>query len=347
MDYKYYIGLDAHSRSCTFAVMNGRGKVLDRHQVPTEERLLLDYLRSFRGNKALVFEETTVSHWLYVLLKGEVNKLVVCNPVMNKKRSKAKTDFLDAVELADLLRVDRLEPVFHIDDELMDLRTLISGHQDLVQELTRCKNRYKALFRKSALHLSGTTAYGRPEVIEQLPCEQQKFVAKRLFAQLELLQAQKKDYEKQFRDNVRKHKPIRLVQSIPGFGPVLANQVVGIVVSPHRFANKGKFFAYAMLVKHIQSSDGRVTGKKRTNGSKQLKAAFRIATLAALRSDNAYRRKYDEMRLRVSSDRVARQAVARAQAAAVLGVWKSDKKYNDRHRELMRARSCPKNMLNS
>jgi len=347
MEYKYYIGLDAHSRTCTFAVMNGRGRVLGRQRVPTEERALLDVVRGLRGSKALVLEETTVSHWLYVLLKGEVDKLIVCNPVMNKKRSKAKTDFLDAVELADLLRVDRLEAVFHVDDELMDLRTLVSGHEDLVQELTRCKNRYKALFRKSALHLSGTAAYSRPEAIEQLPCQQQRYVARGLMAQLELLQAQKKDYEKKFKANAKKYKAIRLVMSIPGFGPVLANKIVGIVVSPHRFANKGKFFAYASLVKHVQKSDGRVTGKRQANGCKQLKAVFRIASLAALSSDNAFRRKYDQMRMQGASDRTARQAVARSQAAAVLGVWKSGKKYNDKHRELMQARSCPKNMLDS
>jgi len=112
MDYRYYIGLDAHSNSCTFVVMNSRGKILKRAQVKTNEKDVLEFVREVRGSKALVLEETTVSQWLFVLLKDEVDKLIVCNPVMNKKRNHAKTDFLDAVELADLLRVNRLKPVF-------------------------------------------------------------------------------------------------------------------------------------------------------------------------------------------------------------------------------------------
>ncbi len=208
----------------------------------------------------------------------------------------------------------------------MALRTLVSGYDDLVQELTRTKNRYKAIFRKSALKVEGSGAYKNPEHIARLPCKHQQFVAKLLFKQMDLLQGQKENYWAKFRSNARKHKSIRLVQSIPGFGAILANQVVGIVVSPYRFSNKGIFFAYAMLVKHIQSSDGKETGKVRTNGCKRLKAAFRIATVVALRTDSAFRRKYDEMRLQGASDKTARQAVSRAQAAAVLGVWKSGKK---------------------
>ena len=347
MDYKYYIGLDAHSEFCVFVVMNGRGEVIQKARVKTCERDLIDFIRGLKGSKAVTFEETTVSQWLYVFLKNEVDKLVVCNPVYNKKRYSAKTDFLDATELADLLRVNRLQSVFHSDDELMSLRTLISGYEDLVQELTRTKNRYKATYRKSAIKLEKPGLYTNKDNISRLPCMQQQYVAKKLLMQMELLSEQKKEYEGRFRSNARKHKPIRLIMTIPGFGPILANQIVGIVVSPYRFSRKGKFFAYAMLVKHSQTSDGTVYGKTRTNGRRQLKAVFRIATLSALRTESVFRRKYDEMRINGACDRTARQAVSRAQAAAVLGIWKSGKKYNDKHRELMKANGCRKYKLDS
>lgn len=347
MDYKYYIGMDAHSTNCFFVVMNGRGKILRKAKVKTCERDLVEYLEGLRGSKALTFEETTVSQWLYVLLKEKVDKLVVCNPVFNKKRGCAKTDFLDATELAKLLRMDDLKPVFHADDELMSLRSLISGHDDLVQELTRTKNRYKALFRKSAIQLQKPKVYENQNNIQQLPCDQQQYVATKLLRQMELLIKQKKSYEARFRANARKYKEIRLIMTIPGFGIVLSNQLVGIVISPYRFANKGKFFAYAKLVKHRQTSDGKVYGQTRTNGRPQLKAVFRIATTVVMRTESSFRRKYDDMRLRGASDRAARQAVSRALAATVLGVWKSGEKYNDTHRELMQAKGCRKYKIHS
>ena len=114
-----YIGLDAHSRECFFVVLGKGGRVLRRVVVNTSEKELLYFVRSVKGRKKLSFEEGVVSQWLYLLLKDEVDELVVCQP---QERRGAKTDKIDAGEIADLLRVGRLKPVFHSDDEFMELR---------------------------------------------------------------------------------------------------------------------------------------------------------------------------------------------------------------------------------
>jgi hypothetical protein len=127
-------GLDAHCRNSFFAVMDERGRVVQKHKVETNEAGLLNFIRSVPGRKALAFEETTISQWLYVLLKDQVEELIVCDPAANVTKVGAKTDFIDAIELADLLRVGRLSPVFHTADERMELRTLVSGYDDLATE---------------------------------------------------------------------------------------------------------------------------------------------------------------------------------------------------------------------
>ena len=106
MKHKYHIGMDAHSKNSTFAVMDNRGRVRQRATVATNETELLGFVRSVRGTKALTFEETMLSQWLYVLMKDEVDELVVCDPKPNK-RVGAKTDKIDAIELADLLCCNR------------------------------------------------------------------------------------------------------------------------------------------------------------------------------------------------------------------------------------------------
>jgi hypothetical protein len=70
-----------------------------------------------------------------------------------------------------------------------------------------------------------------------------------------------------------------------------------------------------------------------------LKDAFKSAALTSLKTESAFRRKYDAMRDAGKDDRAARGAVAKKVAATVLGVWKSGKKYNDRHTEVTRRRS--------
>ncbi len=342
MRYKYHIGLDTHSTNSTFAVMDNRGKVLRIATVATSERELLGFVRSLRGTKALTFEETMLSQWLYVLLKDEVDMLVVCDPKPNK-RAGPKTDKIDALELADLLRVGRLKPVFHTSDERAELRTLVSGYSDLVQEIVRTKNRYSALFRQSALRIGGPKAYEDAELVQVLPTRTQKFVARPLLEQIAVLERHKKDYHKKFERNLKHYREMRLINGIPGFGPVFTNQVTGIVVSPWRFANKYKFFSYAMLVKHRQMSDGVSYGSRKAFGNVQLKSIFKMAAKIVIHSDNAFGRKYERMLAQGSTEKAARNAVARSLAATVLGVWKSGKKYNDHHREVEpRPKGCRK-----
>ena len=227
-----YIGLDAHSKECFFVVLGKRGKVLRRARVRTNETDILDIIQSVRGKKALAFEEGVLSQWLYVLLKDKVDDLVVCQP---EERRGPKTDKIDAGEIADLLRVGRLKSVFHADNDLMHLRTLVSGYTDVIQELVRSKNRYKALYRQIAIPTSGAAFYSSTDMLSLLDTDIKRYVACTLFEQIDLLENQRQGYVERFESNVRKYKPIKLLTSIPGFGPVRANQAVAVMVTPYRF----------------------------------------------------------------------------------------------------------------
>jgi len=328
-----FIGMDAHSRTSTFVVVGKSGKVLRRARAKTQEDELLAFVRSVKGAKKLAFEEGVMSQWLYLTLKDEVDELVVCQP---REKRGAKTDEIDAGELADLLRVGRLIPVFHEDSDLMHLRTLISGYGDVVQELTRAKNRYRALYRQVAIPTKVSGFYESEEMLDLLDTDERRYVACTLFEQLALLEEQRRGYVERFEANVRKYKPIKLLTSIPGIGVVRTNRIVGVMVTPFRFPKKYNLFSYAMLTKHNRMSDGKQYGKKRAHGQTVLKEVFKSAALTAIKSDNAFRRKYDAMRESGKTDKAARAAVAKKIAATVLGVWKSGKKYNDKHTEVTR-----------
>lgn len=327
--FQNYVGLDAHSKNCFFVVMNKFGKVTGRIKVATTESAILGFVGSLKGSVALTCEEGALSQWLYVLLVDKVDCLVVCHPADNVKRPGPKTDFRDAAELADLLRVNRLTPVFHSTDKKIELRTLISGYDDLIAEIVRAKNRYKALFRLCGTVASGPAIYNDKEAIKGLSTRCQRMVGKSLFEQIEMLENQKELFKKEFERNRRKFKAISLLCSIPGFGVVRANQVVAIVVTPCRFPTKYDYFSYAMLIKHNQMSDGTLYGCRKIHARSSLRAVYRSAALSAVRSDNALSRKYTRMQLVGCTEKAARRAIARALAAISLGVWKTGKEYND------------------
>lgn len=98
-----------------------------------------------------------------------------------------------------------------------------------------------------------------------------------------------------------------------------------------------------MLVKHKQLSDGLVYGKKSAYGKTELKGIFKMSARQVIQKNNAFRRKYEQMLESGSNAQAASNAVARALAATVLGVWKSGKKYSDRYREVLSGKnSCEK-----
>ncbi len=338
-----YIGMDAHSKNSYFVVLSRSGKVIGREKVTTQEDAILEFVGSVTGPKKLAYEEGVMSQWLYILLKDEVDELIVCQP---PKSQGAKNDWLDAAEIADLLRINRLKPVFHSDDVLMDLRVLISGYDDLLQEIIRSKNRYKALYRESGIPTKGEDLYEDHEMLLQLDTEQRQLVGSSLYEQIQLLELHKQKYVKQLDQNVQSYKPVKLLRGIPGIGTIRANHVVAVMVTPYRFARKGNLVAYSRLTKHGRMSDGKLYGRKRSLGQPILKDAFRGAALCSLSGDNAFRREYDKQRAAGKNDKEARNKIAKMVAATVLGVWKSGKPYDDNYWEVTQKsnQSCCRNM---
>lgn len=326
-----FIGMDAHSKTCFFVVMNKRGKVVAKKRVKTNEGDILGFIRSVKGKKNLAFEEGVISQWLYVLLKKEVDELKVCQPV---ERTGPKNDEIDAGEIADLLRVGRLKEVFHADNELMNLRSLVSGHEDLNRVLTQEKNRLKALFRQVAITTDGKKIYSSPEMADALPTDTQRYVASTLFEQVKLLEEQKRGYIERFEENGKKYKEIKRLMTIPGIGPIRANQIVAIMVTPYRFSSKYHLFSYSKLTKHSRMSDGKDYGKRSGSGQPLLKEVFKMSVFGATKSNTAFKRKYETMRAAGASDRSARNAVAKKIAATVLAVWKTGKNYEDKYKEV-------------
>lgn len=61
-----------------------------------------------RRSVHVVFEEGTQAQWVYELLRPITERVVVCDP--RKIAVKGKNDRLDAERLAELLRLDALDP---------------------------------------------------------------------------------------------------------------------------------------------------------------------------------------------------------------------------------------------
>ena len=69
-----YIGLDAHSSSCTVATVGPSGRRLHSQVVETNAGALIQVLQGIPGTRHLCLEEGTHASWLYEVLSPHVEE---------------------------------------------------------------------------------------------------------------------------------------------------------------------------------------------------------------------------------------------------------------------------------
>ncbi len=331
---EYFIGMDAHIKTSTFVVLDKEGQVLHRYRVNTTEREVLGFVRAFnKKDTHLALEEVPIAQWLYGLLKDDVQELVICSPAHMPKRRGPKDDFRDALEIADLLRCNRLTPVYHDVSPFMAMRTLTSGYQDLVNLIVATKNRMNALVRRQGKRVLSRTEYLKEEIITKVEEPWTQFVLKDLYDQVVLLEDKKKGYINKFKENQKRFREIRLLMSIPGIGIVFANQLLAAIVTPDRFANKYKFFSYCRMVKYHDVSDGVIYSRRSSFGRKDLKGIFKTAALVSISANGGLRDYYEQMTEEGKSSKAALNSVSRRIASLVLSILKKRKPYSQKRFE--------------
>jgi transposase len=142
------------------AVMNGAGKIVMECVIETKASMILQFIDGLRGEVQVTFEEGTSAAWLYDLLKPQVTKLVVCDPRKNASmREGNQSDKIDARRLAELLRLNHLNPVYHGEHGLRSLKELVRSYLTITKDLARVMSRVKAIYRSWAIpydyYLSG------------------------------------------------------------------------------------------------------------------------------------------------------------------------------------------------
>jgi hypothetical protein len=87
---------------------------------------------------------------------------VVCDPRKNKSmREGNQNDKIDARRLAELLRLDHLNPVYHGEHGLRTLKELVRSYLTITKDLARVKSRVKAIYRSWAIPCSSKEVYAR------------------------------------------------------------------------------------------------------------------------------------------------------------------------------------------
>jgi transposase len=253
-----FIGLDVHKTSISAAVLDESGKLAMQSVVATQAAAILDLIHGIRGTLHVTFEEGTHSAWLYDLLRPRVAKVVVSNPRKNALlNSGNKSDQIDARKLAELLRLQRLSPVYHGHNSTVTLKELCRSYAALTEDTTRVMSRIKAVYRGQAIVHAGKTIYSkrrRQQWLEQLAQPGLRRRAERLYQQLDVLQSLRRQARVDLIREGRQHDASRILSSIPFLGPIRSAVLIGRMQTPHRFRTKRQLWTYCGMALETRSS---------------------------------------------------------------------------------------------
>src|SRR6266436_2333617 len=280
MNSEKYIGMDVHKESISIAVMNGAGKIVMECVIKTKASVILQFIHRLSGDLQVTFEEGTWAAWLYDLLKPHVTKLVVCDPRKNASMKQGnKSDKIDARQLAELLRLDHLNPVYHGEHGLRSLKELVRSYLTITKDVGRVMSRVKAIYRSWGIPCTGKQVYAPQHRVEWLTKITEPGVRRRAefyYQQLDALRSLRREVRRELREGSKKHQAWKRLCQIASIGPIRAAVLLGILQTPHRFRTKRQLWTFSGFGIETQSS----ADHRRVNG--QLERAKKQVSIRGL-----------------------------------------------------------------
>jgi hypothetical protein len=156
-----YIGLDVHQATISAAVLDAAGKLVMEAILETKAETILQFIRGLRGSLQVTFEDGTWAAWLHDLLQPQVTEVLVCDSRKNTLlKAGNKNDRVDAGKLAELLYLNKLNPVYQGEAGVGTLRELARSYLVITRDLTPVMNRLIAIYRSWAIP-SSLSAWSR------------------------------------------------------------------------------------------------------------------------------------------------------------------------------------------
>src|SRR6201997_4949956 len=340
MSQEKYIGMDVHQATILVAVMDARGKLIMECLLETKAATIVEFIRGLHGTLSLTFEEGTSAAWLHDLLKPYVSRLVVCDPRKAALLQDGnKSDRIDARKLAELLRNNQLNPVYHGEHGIRTLKERARSYGTITKDLTRVMNRIKALYRSWGITCSGSSVYAPRHRVEWLAKIVEPGVrvrAERLYQQLDGLRPVHLEARRELLRESYKHAAVKLFRQIPSIGPIRSALLVALLQNPNRFRSKRQLWAYSgFAVQTHDSGEFRsVRGKLQRNRermtvrglndnhNRDLKNLFKSAAISASTHPGPLRDFYVARVEKGMRPTMARLTLARKMAAISLTIWK-------------------------
>ncbi|MGC9146175.1 MAG: IS110 family transposase, partial [Nitrososphaeria archaeon] len=231
---------------------------------------LINFSESLPVNSNVVIESSSTWYWAYRIL-SERHHVVLSNPLKTKAiaSAKVKTDKIDALTLANLLRGGYIPECYIPDMDIQQLRELVRYRARLVKIRTMIKNSIHSILLMYNIRLVGypftekfneeLRSTGDPKINGYLN------ILKALDAEIDYAS---KTIEKEAKEN----EDVKLLMTVPGISYYSALLIASEIGDISRFPDSSHLVSYAGLAPSTRSSGGKTYyGPITKQGSKYLR----------------------------------------------------------------------------
>jgi transposase len=257
-------GIDLHKRDLVIATVDAEGAEVKQKRVRACEADVLRYFSTLSGPHRAVVESTGSGYWLADLCAAQNIALTLAHARKLKAISaaKVKTDRVDSLTLAQLLRADLIPEAHMISPELRPLRDVLRARLRLVEKRSSCLNSIARLLEKYNVDSAASLP---PWAQLQAACQEE---------QIELLTRQIKRLVRSLLPQRVPNEDVQRLLWVPGVGKITAFTLYLEIDGIDRFPTERDFFSYCRLVPGADNSGGRVRHKRSKEGNRYLKTSF-------------------------------------------------------------------------
>ena len=255
-----FVGLDIHKRIVQACLLDEAGHVLGQQRFSLSRQSLFDFAQRQLTPEDRVAVEATTNTWAVVaVLKPHVAEVVVSNPLTTKAiaSAKVKTDKVDALVLAQLLRCDFLPRVWEPDQATQEIRRLTSRRASLVADRTTVKNRLHAVLAQRLITYPGPDLFARVGLAWLRALDIDAEGRQLLDSDLRLLahvEAEIANLEKLLIPRAYADPRVKLLMTLPGVDYTVAQTLLGALGDIGRFQDGDHTAAYLGLVPSTKQS---------------------------------------------------------------------------------------------
>jgi transposase len=333
---KYFIGLDVHKKSTTYAVRDKIGNIVTDGKTATVYSELFERLRPYLKSCIIGLESCTSYYTLYQhFLKNKYN-IKVANTIQLRQLV-TKNDTLDAKRLSEMLRLGTFPCSYIPDEKIQHLRSLLQVRHSLMEEKDRCNNRIQALFDRTGIVMPDQEAFGKKwkqQLMQYIGSGVVRLELRYEYDHFIYLEKQAEQLGQEISGYTLKHwnSEYLLIQSITGFGPVLSCYIIAHIHPITRFSSNRKLRRYAGVVPAFhESGEKKSKGHiPKTSSRKHLRWALIQAANAAGRTNTKLGGYYRKKKKQKNNAGIAHVAVASSMIDIIYKVRMTKKPYNPR-----------------